>query len=181
MGALVNTKGTRRLIRHFNNIFDARPNGLAATKAHINGDPNLLFLFSTPGATAPTIRNITNDAFFLPNPHANHANLPKRWKFFLFHELTLPNHELIRSAIWRGLNGTNAVGDRYVAIRFDCIEGTRQDIFTSDEYLLNNNDDDTNDNGHLERTKPVLKIVLVTSPTKAPDPIDDQGLGVPLP
>ena len=181
MGALIATKGTRRLVRHFNKIFGWRGNNLATTKATITGDANLNFLFSTPSIGTPVIANISNNAFFLPNPHAAHPNLHKRWKFFLRYELTFENHELIRSAIWRGLNGTNLLGVPYVAIQFDCIEGSPQQIRISDEYLLNNNDDDSVDNGTLDPAKPYLKIVMVTQPTRAPDPLDDQGLGSPLP
>jgi hypothetical protein len=178
MGALIATKGTRRLIRHFNALFNVA--NIGNTKATITGNNTLNFLFSNPSGTTPVLANITNaNALFAPNPHVNHPNLLKRWMYFLRHELTFANHERIRSGIWQGLNGTNLLGVTYIAIRFDCIEGPIQQVWQSDEYFMTNNDDDSQPTNTLDPNAPYLKITLVTQPTKAPDALDPQGVNLP--
>jgi hypothetical protein len=184
MGALIATKGTRRLIKALNSAFDK--GSISATKTSIAGDAALLQLFNTPSGTAPIIQSICNNAtgkqlFLPPQDDNNHKNLLKRWKFFLGNELSNPNHELIRKFIWQVINGPsgltgpnakNSKGDVFAAIRFDCVEGNIQTVLASDEYRLKGNDDD--DTGLVKSTA-FLKIVLITAPTaNTTDPLDPQ-------
>ena len=183
MGALIATKGTRRLVKALNAAFDK--GSIATTKTAIAGDNTLLQLFKTTNGSAPVIQSICNNTtgkglFLPPQDNTNHKNLLKRWNFFLGNELSNPNHELIRKFIWQVINGPsglsgpnakNSNGDVYAAIKFDCVEGTNQTVLGSDEYRLKGNDDD--DTG-LVRTTAFFKIVLITAPTAAPDPLDPQ-------
>jgi hypothetical protein len=184
MGALIATKGTRRLVKALNAAFDK--GSISATKAAIAGDTALAALFSTPSGTAPIIQaicnNTTGKGLFLP-PHdaTNHKNLLKRWNFYLGNELSFANHELIRKFIWQVINGPsglagpnakNSNGDVYAAIKFDCVEGGNQTVLPSEEYRLKGNDDD--DTGLVKSTA-FLKIVLITAPTSnTTDPLDPQ-------
>jgi hypothetical protein len=183
MGGLIATKGTRRLINHFNTIF--KKGNIDTTKTIIQADPTLLGFFRDPGNNQTTILSITdqNTYFFPKDPNGKHPNLLRRWRFFLQYDLSTQgpdNHEELRAALWRGLAETNFHGDPYTAIQFDCVEGDTQQILTSDEYLLTKNDNANDNDAVLDRTNPILRIVLVTAPTTAPGPIDDQG-DAPLP
>jgi hypothetical protein len=183
MGALIATKGTRRLINAFNSAFSR--NQMRTTKDAINGDAQLKQLFSTPSGNAPVIqsicRNPTGKVLFLPpNDPVNHKNLLLRWDFYLGNELSNTNHELLRGFIWNVINGPtglpgpnapNAQGDVYAAIRFDCVEGPNQIVLQSDEYHLKNSD--TDDTG-LSQATAYSKIVLITAPTAANIPQDPQ-------
>jgi hypothetical protein len=183
MGALIATKGTRRLINKLNQAFSKAQ--MKATKAKIDGDGTLRALFANPSGNAPIVQSICNHpkgkALFLP-PHdaTNHKNLLKRWDWYLANELQHANHELIRGFIWNVINGPNGLqgvnsstpaGDVYTAIRFDCVEGANQTVLASDEYHLKNSDKD--DTG-LSKVTAYLKIVLVTAPTTAPHARDPQ-------
>jgi|SRR6185437_7006921 hypothetical protein len=183
MGALIATKGTRRLINHFNKIFKKQQ--IDATRNLIGGDPDLLYLFQTPALNQTTILSITdqNTYFFPSDPNGKHPNLLRRWRFFLQNELLTnapDNHEALREALAEGLWGTNFHGDPYTAIKFDCVEGPNQMVLVSDEYLLNKNDNADDNDAVLDRSAPYLKIVLVTAATRAPGPRDDTG-DAPLP
>ena len=183
MGALIATKGTRRLINQLNTAFSRAQ--MSTTKATIDGAPTLRALFSTPSGNAPVIQSICNHSkgkplFLPPHDKTNHKNLLKRWDWYLANELQHGNHELIRGFIWNVINGPNGLqgansstpeGDVYTAIRFDCIEGPNQTVLASDEYRLKNSDKD--DTG-LSRVTAYLKIILITAPTAAPDPRDGQ-------
>jgi hypothetical protein len=183
MGALIATKGTRRLIKQLNTAFGRAQ--MATTKATIAGDAALTSLFSTPSGNAPIIQSICNNTkgkklFLPPNDPVNHKNLLKRWDYYLGNELTFANHELIRGFIWsvingpsglQGANAANPQGNTYTAIRFDCVEGPNQTVLQSDEYHLKNGDKD--DTG-LSAATAYSKIVLVTAPTAAPIPQDNQ-------
>jgi hypothetical protein len=185
MGALIATRGTRRLAKLYNNRFDK--GSISATRRTILEDAVLTALFSTPTTTSLPIYEITNhdQATFLPPPSSNHPNLLKRWDYYLHREFQQSNQELLRRYISDVLNlqsgingplGTNANGDTYVAIHFDCVEaapGQSQIVVQSDEYKLKNNDSD--DTGMLKNSAYSL-IVLITDPVKnAPDPIDNQN------
>ncbi len=92
MGGLVNTRGTRHLVKHYNDIFDV--GNLPTTKAAIVNDAFLSNIFQKPTGTA--IRDIINhnQGLFLPS-NANHPNLLARWDFFLKNELFGNNHILL--------------------------------------------------------------------------------------
>ena len=188
MGGLIQTRGTRRLVTHYNHIFNSAQIG--ATRAMIIADNTaggLYQLFTTPSATP--IRGITRrHNHFLPSG-VGHPNLLARWDFYLQHELLQTNHDRLRVLIAQALNlanpGSNQLGQNgdnpprtYVAIRFDCIEADpnanppqTQTILQSDEYFLSNND---TDDSALNFNSAYSKIVLVTAPTASPTPRDPQ-------
>jgi hypothetical protein len=179
MGALIQTKGTRRLINQLNTAFGAN---IAATKAAIAADANLNSLFTNPSGSAPIIQTICKNAtgaqlFLPPADNVNHKNLLVRWDFYLGKELSNGNHELIRGFIWSVINGPNGLqganannsdGYPYSGIRFDCVEGNIQTVLQSDEYDLKVGDTS------LSSATAYSKIVLVTSPTISPTPRDNQ-------
>jgi hypothetical protein len=183
MGALIATKGTRRLVNHFNKIF--KKGKIDQTRSVIQGDTTLWDMFRYAGQNETRILSITdrNTYFFPDDPNGKHPNLLRRWRFFLQYDLSTDapdNHELLRAALWQGLAGTNFHGDPYSAIKFDCVEGETQMVLTSDEFLLNKNDNADDNDAVLDRNNPYLKIVLVTPRTTEDGPIDDQG-DAPLP
>jgi hypothetical protein len=181
MGALIQTKGTQRLIKQLNTAFSKGQ--MVTTKAAIANDAALSGLFSTPSGTAPIIQAICKNKtgaklFLLPVDKTNHKNLLVRWDFYLGNELSNGNHELIRGFIWSVINGpnglqgdnaTNGDGFTYAAIRFDCVEGTNQTVLQSDEYKLKGTTDVA-----LSSATAYSKIVLVTAPTTSPTPRDNQ-------
>src|SRR5882757_5579863 len=158
MGALIATRGTQRLVRHYNQLFNKGT--LPGTRKTIINDAVLLAIFTTPAATgALPILDITthNPGVFLPShDNANHPNLLQRWDFYLRKEFSHDNQELLRRFLAAALNlqsgvngptGTNEKGDNYVAIHFDCVQAKppqTQTVLQSDEYKLkgNNEDDD---------------------------------------
>ncbi len=188
MGGLIATRGTRRLVTHYNHIFNSAQ--IMATRAMIIADNvpgGLNQLFTTPSATP--IRDITQrNNHFLPSP-VGHPNLLQRWDYYLQRELSQTNHDRLRTFISQVLNlanpGANQLsqnGDNpprtYTAIRFECIEADTstnppqtQNVLKSDEYDLVNHD---TDDSHLDYNSAYLKIVLVTGPTASPTPRDPQ-------
>jgi hypothetical protein len=188
MGALIQTRGTQRLVRHYNQLFNK--GALDQTRKTIIADAVLVALFSTPTNASLPIRDITNhnSAVFLPPiDNTNHPNLLARWDFFLHFEFAQANHELLRGFLANALNlqsgangptGVNQKGDNYTAIHFDCVQaaaGQPQTVLQSDEYKLKGNDED-NDTG-LVRAKAYSLIVLVTAliSNNAPPP-DNQNI-----
>src|ERR1700730_13108914 len=122
MGMLILTKGTRRLIKFFNNQFG--PGGYSARNVNLNwmrnnaGLVNDLSLAPSAGTGGPVPNPLTLSPYFLydlsekykpgdpagkplfyPRDDANHANLVTRWKYFLQNELQTSCHEAIRQAI----------------------------------------------------------------------------------
>lgn len=187
MGTLIRTKGTRRIIRHLTKEFGANIGAYrtvsdlfrsstvnsVASKHYLHylsfGDditPNV----PTPGVPAhapplPTGRSLTpkHDA-------THHANLLKRWQYYLFNELTTANHDAIRAAIYTALTDRDSGGSyTFTKIVFDCIEGPIQLAACATEYDSN----DANDTGDDPASK-YMKIVLVTGRTNAPDQPDAQ-------
>jgi hypothetical protein len=189
MGGLIATRGTRRLIKHYNDIFSGghNPPNIDTTRQRIFADGQLLQFFTNPGSL-PIRDIIMHDQFFLPpDDQVNHKNLLKRWKYYLSIELQSQNQIDLTKYIAAVLNfpsgaagplGKNANGDRYKRIHFDCVQaapGQNQIVVQSDEYRLKgaNDEDDT---GLLKNTAYSL-IVLITDPIKnAPDPQDPQNI-----
>jgi hypothetical protein len=189
MGGLIATRGTRRLIKHYNDIFSggANPPNIDTTRRRIFANNQLMQCFTNPGSK-PIYDIIMLDPFFLPgDDQVNHKNLLKRWKYYLNQELQSPNQKDMTKYIATvlnfatGVNGAlakNANGDRYKRIHFDCVQaapGQNQTVVQSDEYRLKgaNDDDDT---GLLKNTAYSL-IVLITDPIKnAPDQRDPQNI-----
>jgi hypothetical protein len=172
MGALVNTRGTRHLVNHYNTIFGVAK--FPTTRTTILNDRFLSNTFQRPTGTA--IRDIINHnaGLFLPS-NTNHPNLLARWDFFLRNEFVGNNHILLAGFIWNALNNTNRFADPYTAIYFDCVEasaGQQQAVLQSDEYKLNNNDQDDK---KMDKAAAYSKIVLVTAPTNnIVTPLDPQ-------
>ncbi len=184
MGALIQTRGTRRLVKHYNDIFSS--NKLNSTRTTILSDATLIALFDTPNASPTPIRDITqrNPRLFLPpDDRANHPNLLKRWDFFLQYEFHPTNHELLRGFLSKALNlrsgaggptGTNQNGDNYVAIQFDCVEAgplQTQTVLQSDEYKLIGSSH--NDDKGLAQNTAYSLIVMVTAPISSNAPPRD--------
>jgi hypothetical protein len=190
MGALIATRGTRRLVTHYNHIFNSAQ--INTTRNTIINDAvpqiGLYDLFTTPSKSARMIRDITRrNNLFLPS-FADHPNLQARWDYYLQYEFDQLNQERLRTLIAQALNladrrvdrpnGKNQDGHHYAAIRFECIEADphanppqSQTVLQSDEYDLRARD--TDDSG-LDITSAHSKIVLVTAPTASPTPIDAQ-------
>jgi len=89
---------------------------------------------SLPIATA--IANSSN--ILLPqNDTSNHANLLKRWNFYLQNELTQANQEIMREAINEALTLKDTSGNFvFKEIFFDCVEGAQQTVSVTNEYRL---------------------------------------------
>ena len=190
MGALIQTRGTRRLVTHYNHIFNSAQ--ILATRTTIINDTaahGLYSLFTTPSKTARMIRDITQrNGLFLPSG-VGHPHLLQRWDYYLQNELDQLNQDRLRALIAQALNLANPTSNQlgqnedspprtYVAIRFECIEADPhanppqdQTILQSDEYDLLT--DDTDDSG-LDFNSGYSKIVLVTGLTASPTPIDAQ-------
>jgi hypothetical protein len=190
MGGLIATRGTQRLIKHFNGLFGK---DFDRTRKEIIRNTPLRDTFMNPSAYgALPILDITNyqingKKIFLPDQSNDHPNLLKRWTYFLGNEFPHDNQEMLRGYLAKALNlqsgengptGTNEKGHNYVAIQFDCIQAKpngAQMVLQSDEYKLkgNNEDDDTG----LKKSKAFSLIVLVTEPIKnAPDSLDNQNI-----
>jgi hypothetical protein len=95
--------------------------------------------------------------------YANHGNLLKRWRYFLQHELKAQFHDEIRSAILQALTDTTINH-----IQFDAIEDVTQSVNVATEHNL------VSQGGQLDPRSKHIKIVLLTLPTRAPDPVDPQ-------
>jgi hypothetical protein len=99
-----------------------------------------------------------------------HANLQRRWKYFLKNELKSSCDRQIREAILEAILNTDIT-----RVTFDAIEGTDQFVHTAIE------NDVTDTVGFKSLGKPYMKIVLETPPTKAnlasldPIPLDPQS------
>ncbi len=175
MGALILTKGTRRLMHWYNNkCFDK--NSLQGTRDAIAGDSTLLSLFSTPTGNTAVIQqilhNTTGASIFLPPHHPSHPHLLQRWDYFLGSVLTYANHELLRNYLWNAINnGITQAGDAYTAIVVDCVEGTSQTVLQSDAYLTDDPDDEA-----LDPSTAYSQITLVTQAmsTQTPVSLDPQ-------
>jgi hypothetical protein len=192
MGALIASRGTQRLVKHYNKLFNFQK--LKDTRKIIIQNQALKDLFTNPSAAGATpILDITefkvnNKKIFLPDDSNDHPHLLKRWRFFLGQpEFSHDNQEKLRGFLAHALNlqsgetgptGTNERGDHYGAIHFDCVEAKSpqtQTVLQSDEYKLKGNSED--DDTGMVKAKAFSMIVLVTEPIKnAPDQQDDQKI-----
>jgi len=170
MGALILTKGTRRLIGHLNTQFSssAGHGNIAFYRAQIA-------LFDRVGGTTPTgapylfgVCEALNSLYPPDNPA--HPNLKKRWQYFLTTQLLGGNDITIIDGIYRALHDRS-----YELITFDAIEDIAQlgqQVWITDEQC---------DNNTGGQHKKAMRIILVTIPMAAqvvyngqPVPIDDQ-------
>jgi hypothetical protein len=150
MGALIMTKGTKRLVAHYNEEF--------GTWIDFYRGPAILPRFKRAGANiniwtdlVQTIKDLdnTNDhteradnLTLLPKKHKKHVNLEARWKHFLQTVLTQPNQNKLADALNRALTDANTY------ITFDVRVGTAQDVVLTAEH------DDGN---------PIAMITIVTT------------------
>lgn len=168
MGALVLTKGTRKLIDQFTQEFshprldDYRSDNIMGTTipiAQAFADPSIDLLWLT--------RNVRHrhsprgdNRCLLPDDTTGHPHLEARWLYFLSNNpnvLTATNHQKIRKAISGALNDRS-----YDSIQFDCIDCSPQTVFVSDEF----------DSSGLK----YLRIVLGTPPMSKSPSAADPGL-----
>jgi hypothetical protein len=173
MGALIVTKGTRRLVYHFNSLFSSFANFAAGApyenvvkdlgpNSTIIPSPAYPFLYQLSEAYRGKRAGPGGGDVFYPDTHAHHQNLLARWKHFLRKELDPNWHTAIRDALYNALTA----GD-YNKVVFDTVIADAQYVMVADEYDLSASGD------NRAGTK-YMKIVLVTPATQAPDPIDDQ-------
>ncbi len=181
MGALIHTKGTRRLAGHFNYIFqdtakfvsDYSSTGVLDDLSGTSNLPNSpTYLFQLSEKYRGKLKG--GGDLFYPADHAGHKNLLKRWKYFLQHELSLNCNVAIKNAIYFALTCPSPSGGfEYKKVTFDTVEGrpvldVDQTVLVSDEY------ESTSDHTDNDLATKYMKIVLVTPLTRAPIPLDDQ-------
>lgn len=131
MGALIMTKGTKRLAAHYNDEFDSwigfyrDPAILAKFKRAAGGNIDIwadvvqkIKDTSTTNDHTERADNIT----LLPKNHKKHANLHARWKFFLQSVLQQANQNKLADALHQALTDPN------VYIAFDVRVGAVQDV-----------------------------------------------------
>lgn len=131
MGALIITRGTRRLAGHYNEEFSSwltfyknRRNVFDRGGRDIDIWDNIIQVVTdTRLGIGHTERpdNLT----LLPKDNSAHPNLHKRWRFFLKNELTQTNRNKLADAIHQAL-GLNDPPVAY--IMFDVVHGAQQDI-----------------------------------------------------
>src|SRR5262249_45150368 len=174
MGALIQTKGTRRLCKHFGNVF-------GNTRTFGNSHRDVLYDLGGPPVNAgdPPSPLLNSNVYlydlsqkysgllYPPDDPNHHANLLKRWKFYLQYELQSRWHHAIRKNILKAL-----LDNSYRRIIFDTLEGSDQIVLASDECQSSNINDDDND-----ITTKYMRILLVTPLTSAPDPLGPQQQG----
>lgn len=149
MGALIKTKGTKKLAAHFNDEFDtympfwraqqaAAPNALFNTAGGRNVDLRAITLAVADATAGHSQRGDT--LVLLPNIHGHpvHAHLENRWLWFLNlanvgnGALTQDNHNKIAKGIYHALTDVTSGGNpqpKWDCIIFDAVEsGVTQDV-----------------------------------------------------
>jgi|tagenome__1003787_1003787.scaffolds.fasta_scaffold20324031_2 hypothetical protein len=127
MGALIMTKGTKRLAAHYNDEFDT---WLTFYKTNIGyfartGDIDIwndIVQRITDSRVGIGHTERTDKLTLLPKDHLAHPNLHLRWKKFLQNVLSQANRNKLCDAIHTAL-GTNAA-----YILFDVVHGASQDV-----------------------------------------------------
>jgi hypothetical protein len=137
MGALIQTKGTKVLVAHFNQEFSTyidfyrKP----ATKALFDSGTraytslyNITVTLTDP--TDPNHTHRTDRLTLLPDIDAGdhpagfrHTNLELRWLWFLQHGLNAGNDKAIAAGIFTALDDVS-----YSNITFSCVEGNAQGV-----------------------------------------------------
>jgi hypothetical protein len=166
MGALIMTKGTKRLVAHYNDEFDTwidfyrQPAQLNLFRR--SGDMQIwedLVLTITDRTAGHSDR--TDFLTLLPKDHPKHQRLSARWRIFLKTHLSQLNRNKLADLLYQALTGPN----RYIV--FDVRVGANQDV-----TLLA----DTDDGDPIARLTIVTTGALPAQPLKASDdlpPIDD--------
>jgi hypothetical protein len=134
MGALIMTRGTKRLIAHYNDEFDtwigfyrnaARINVFDRKNGNIDIWNGIVQNAAMVDAGSPQNGHAraANVPTLLPPPHPKHANLLLRWQFFLQSVLTQDNQNKLADAILGALQDNNVD-----YIMFDVVHKTLQDV-----------------------------------------------------
>jgi hypothetical protein len=159
MGALIMTKGTKRLVAHYNDEFDT---WIQFYRGHID-----LFDINTYGGNSiriwdDVVQNAamvdpgspvnghsadTNAKTLLPPPHPKHKNLLLRWQYFLQTVLTPANNKKLAKGIHDALQDNNV---KYII--FDVVHDNQQDVSAQP---------DTNEDGDS-----IFSIVIHTVPMR---------------
>ncbi len=169
MGALIMTKGTKRLAAHYNDEFDT---WLTFYKTNIGsfartGDIDIWNdivqkIKDTRTGIGHTER--TDKLTLLPKDHPAHPNLLLRWQKFLQNVLTPTNQNKLCDAIHTALGSNSAY------ILFDVVHGASQDILF--------------DNSQTDDGSPIAMITIVVKghmPAVAADGDDLPPLDGPWP
>jgi len=127
MGALIMTRGTKRLAAHYNDEFAT---WLTFYKNNINlfartGDIDIWDnIIQVVKDTRPGIGHTErpDNLTLLPKDHIAHQNLHARWKFFLKRVLTQTNQNKLADAVH------TALGGNFAYVIFDVAIGTAQDV-----------------------------------------------------
>jgi hypothetical protein len=149
MGALIMTKGTKRLVAHYDDEFD--------TWIDFYRDPTILPKFKRSGnidiwndlvqqikdtSTTNDHTERADNLTLLPKNNKKHLNLHARWKYFLQTVLSQANQNKLADAIHRALTDANT----YIA--FDVRVGATQDVTLAPDV----------DDG-----SPIARITIVTT------------------
>jgi hypothetical protein len=130
MGSLIMTKGTKRLIAHYNDEFDT---WIQFYRGLINN-----FIVNSTDVWTDIIQNAAivdaaspgnghapaaNAQTLLPPPHPKHAHLILRWQFFLQNVLSKSNNTKLAKGVHDALADNNVV-----YIIFDVVHDDTQDV-----------------------------------------------------
>jgi hypothetical protein len=153
MGALIMTKGTRRLISHLNKEFGS--SGAHGNIAFYRANIAYFNLAAGTAVPAPYLYNVSEQLNIYPPDNPNHPNLKKRWQYFLATPasgLSAANDQTIFTQIFDALHRP-----RYESITFDAIEDTNN---LGQQVLYGDENADVNVSGAHRVTK---RIILVTA------------------
>jgi hypothetical protein len=134
MGALIMTKGTKRLVAHYNDEFDT---WIQFYRDHINvfdinsyagnidiwNDVVQNAAMVDPGSPGNGHSSAANAPTLLPPPHPKHQNLLLRWKYFLHVVLSPDNNKKLAQGIHDALKDKNV---QYIV--FDVVHDNHQDV-----------------------------------------------------
>ncbi|MCA1456708.1 hypothetical protein I6F35_26415 [Bradyrhizobium sp. BRP22] len=128
MGALIITRGTRRLAGHYNEEFSSwltfyknRINVFDRAGRDIDVWDQIIQVVTDPRPGIGHTERADN-LTLLPKDNPAHPNLHRRWRFFLKNDLTQANRNKLADAIYAALKLDIAY------IVFDVVHGAQQDI-----------------------------------------------------
>jgi hypothetical protein len=172
MGGLIMTRGTKRLVAHYNDEFDTWIdfyrsatiiNKFNRSGSDIDVWAALIATIVDPAAPGNGHAAAANTPTLLPPPHPKHANLHKRWKYFLQNDLKQINRNKLADHIFTALCDPSI---KYIV--FDVVHGGFQDV------MLNMDDDDGTP---IARINLKVKDVMLKHPQTPgghdPDDIDN--------
>jgi hypothetical protein len=159
MGALIMTRGTKRLVAHYNdefdtwiqfyrgniNVFDINTYG--GNRIRIWDDVVQNAAMVDAGSPGNGHSTAANAPTLLPPPHPKHQNLLSRWQFFLQTVLSPENNKKLAKGIYDALHDNNV---KYIV--FDVVHDGQQDVSAKP---------DTNEDGDS-----IYSIVIHTVPMR---------------